>query len=240
MSRPKGLLFDFDDTLLDGSVIPVAVERTCDELARVTGPVDAPRLLNANGEAFGEFWPEAERRCALGEIDLVDVSRELWRRTLLKCGLDDPALAVVAFDTHQRIAKELARVFDDVPDVLAALRDAGLASALVTNSSVAGQMEKLESVGLTAAFDAVVVSGDFGIAKPDPAIFDEALRQLGLTNHDVWHVGDSLSTDVAGASAAGIRSVRLNRIGRRLGPTDPIPDVEIASLHELVGLVAGA
>jgi putative hydrolase of the HAD superfamily len=237
---PKGLFLDFDDTLLDGSVIPVAVERTCEELARSTDPVGAPDLLRANGEAFRGYWPEAEPRCARGEIDLLDVSRELWRRTLSACGLDDPALVVVAFETHQRIAGELARVFDDVPVLLAALRDAGIATALVTNSSVAGQMEKLASVQLASAFDAVVVSGELGAAKPDPAIFREALRRLGLTNVEVWHVGDSLSSDVAGASAAGIRSVWLNRNGRRLGPTDPIPDAEITSLHELVALIAGA
>jgi len=226
--------------LLDGRVIAVAVERTCDEIARLTGSVAAQELLHANGDAFSGYWPEAERRCALGEIDLLDASRELWRRTLVACGLDDPALVVSAFDTHQRIALELARVFDDVPRLLAALGAAGIATALVTNSSVAGQRGKLESVGLSSAFDAVVVSGELGIAKPDPAIFNEALVQLGLTNVDVWHVGDSLSSDVAGALAADIRGVWLNRGGRRRGPTDPVPDVEITSLDELVDLVGGA
>ena len=232
------MLLDFDDTLFDGSVIPVAVERTCDALARLTGAVGAAELLRANGEAFSRYWPEAEPRCARGEIDIIDVSRELWRRTLMDCGFDDPVLVLTAFETHQRVARELARVFDDVPGLLAALRDAGVATALVTNSSLAGQMEKLASVGLTSAFDAVVVSGAIGIAKPDPAIFDEALQQLGLTNLDVWHVGDSLSSDVAGAAAAGIPSVWLNRSGRRRGPTDPMPDVEITSLHDLVALIA--
>jgi HAD-hyrolase-like len=49
----------------------------------------------------------------------------------------------------------------------------------------------------------------------------------------VWHVGDSLATDVAGAVAVGIRSVWLNRTGRQLAPSDPRPDSEITSLREL-------
>lgn len=86
----------------------------------------------------------------------------------------------------------------------------------------------------------MVISGEIGVAKPDPAIFEVALARANLTTNDVWHVGDSLSTDVAGAIAAGIKSVWLNRTGRSRGPSDPVPTYEVGTLRDLGKLVRHA
>jgi putative hydrolase of the HAD superfamily len=231
--RPHAVLLDFDDTLLDNSVVPESVEQACEKMADAVGDLDRAKLLRANMAAWSGYWPEVERRCWLDELDILDVGREVWRRALHACGHDDPSIVTLAYETHQRIGRAMLRLFDDVPDFLAALDEAGIATALVTNSSTMAQLAKLEAVGLATAFDAVVISGQVGVAKPDPGIFGRALDELHLTAADVWHVGDSLSTDVAGAVAAGIWSVWLNRTGRQLAPSDPRPDGEIASLREL-------
>ncbi|MFC7277852.1 HAD family hydrolase [Paractinoplanes rhizophilus] len=63
-------------------------------------------------------------------------------------------------------------------------------------------------------FDAVVCSERVGAYKPHAAMFGHGLAALGLDAADVMHVGDSLRADVAGANAAGIRSVWVNRHGR--------------------------
>ncbi|MFI5892348.1 HAD family hydrolase [Actinoplanes sp. NPDC051513] len=63
------------------------------------------------------------------------------------------------------------------------------------------------------AFDAVVCSERVGAYKPHAAMFRHGLAALGLEAGDVMHVGDSLRADVAGANAAGIRSVWVNRRG---------------------------
>jgi len=79
--------------------------------------------------------------------------------------------------------------------------------------------------------------------RASAAVFLQAVDQLGLAPRDVWHVGDSLTTDVAGAHAAGLHSVWLNR---QAGPApidqprpDIAPDIEIASLAELPALLQG-
>ncbi len=78
-------------------------------------------------------------------------------------------------------------------------------------------------------FRTVVISGEVGLRKPDSAIFALALRRLG-EREGVWHVGDNLATDVAGAKAAGLTGVWLNRTGALREKGDPEPDVEIRSL----------
>ena len=89
----------------------------------------------------------------------------------------------------------------------------------------------------SAAFGAVVISGEVGRAKPDASVFTLALDELGGARENVWHVGDSLRTDVAGAQAAGLTAVRLTRRGVHRTDPDPKPDYEIRSLAELAALL---
>ncbi|MGH9228940.1 MAG: HAD family hydrolase, partial [Acidimicrobiales bacterium] len=164
---------DFDETLLDNSIVPASVERACDAIAAVVRSLDPAELLTANTAAWN--WPEVERRCWVGEMEVLDVSREVWSRALHSWGRDDQAVVDFAYETHQQIGREMSRLFDDVPGFLRALQAEQITMALVTNSSVRAQMATLEAVGLESAFAAVVISGEIGIAKPDPAIFDVAL-----------------------------------------------------------------
>ena len=68
----------------------------------------------------------------------------------------------------------------------------------------------LSELGLTPFFEAVVVSGDTGVKKPDPQIFTPALQQTGLRAGEVVYVGDTLE-DVQGAQAAGLQPIRIRR-----------------------------
>lgn len=224
---------DFDDTLLDNSVVRASVEQACEAIAAAAPEVDREQLLLANTKAWNQYWPEVEPLCWIGEMEMLDVSREVWRRSLEACGCDDSAVVDLAYETHQRIGGEMCRLFDDVPDFLHTLERAGIATALVTNSSMRAQTEKLRVVDLDSAFTAIIISGEVGVAKPNPTIFRIALERLQLRASDVWHIGDSLSTDVAGAQAAGIRSVWLNRGGRSLDSAYPQPDLQVRSLREI-------
>ena len=60
-----------------------------------------------------------------------------------------------------------------------------------------------------------MVSEAVGVSKPDPAIFEHALRALGCDAADAVMVGDSWAADVEGARGAGIRPIWFNRAGRR-------------------------
>ena len=68
----------------------------------------------------------------------------------------------------------------------------------------------LSDNGLEYCFDSVIISGEVGVKKPDPAIFSFGLEQTGLAPSDVVYVGDT-QEDVAGAIAAGIRPIFLAR-----------------------------
>jgi putative hydrolase of the HAD superfamily len=104
------------------------------------------------------------------------------------------------------------RAFDDAAPALADLRERGLRLVVVSNWDYA-LPEVLERVGLLDLLDGVVTSAGVGAAKPDPAIFRAALEMAGCGAPEALHVGDSSEEDVAGASAAGIRALLLDRSG---------------------------
>jgi putative hydrolase of the HAD superfamily len=143
-----------------------------------------------------------------------------------------------ALQVHLQLGRATYRLFDDVQEIFALVRKAGVPLALITNGASDTQRDKLRALGIQHWFDAVVVSGEVGIAKPDISVFRLALNKLAVECEMVWHVGDSLTTDVAGAKAADLTAVWLNRSGRVRREGDPEPNIEIRSLSNLVALLA--
>jgi putative hydrolase of the HAD superfamily len=102
--------------------------------------------------------------------------------------------------------------YPEVVAVLDELRGRGHPLAVVSNWDVSLH-EVLERTGLRPYFGAVVVSAEIGVAKPDPEPFRRALRAVGAVAADALHAGDRLDEDVAGALAAGVTPVLVDRDG---------------------------
>lgn len=84
--------------------------------------------------------------------------------------------------------------------------------------------------------DGIFVSEEAGTIKPDPAFFLYALEKLGATPQECLMVGDSLSSDMAGAQAAGIDCIWFNRRGKSR-PEGISPLAEIKTLQELLEIL---
>jgi putative hydrolase of the HAD superfamily len=127
--------------------------------------------------------------------------------------------------------------YPDVPAALGAVREAGFALVVVSNWD-ASLHDRLAETGVAPLVDAAVASAELGVAKPDPAVFDEALALVGARREGSWHVGDTPEVDVTGALAAGLRPVLVARDGPVAAP----PGVPVlATLERLPALVrAGA
>jgi putative hydrolase of the HAD superfamily len=102
--------------------------------------------------------------------------------------------------------------FPDVAPALEDLRSRGMRLVCVSNWDVS-LTEVLERCGLDGLIDGVVTSAGSGSRKPDPVIFSQALEIAGCSAAEALHVGDTPEEDVAGAGAAGIRALLLDRDG---------------------------
>jgi putative hydrolase of the HAD superfamily len=102
-------------------------------------------------------------------------------------------------------------------------------TAVITNNTVIEQDEKLETFGLWPHVDVLITSEECGVAKPDPAIFRNAIERLGVAVHEAVMVGDSWANDIVGAANIGMRAIWLNRHGESC--PDPAMATEITSFE---------
>ena len=94
---------------------------------------------------------------------------------------------------------------------------------VVTNGFVEVQYEKFDKSGLRDCFSHIVLSEEVGCQKPNPRIFEEALRMNGLQAEDVVMIGDSWSSDIQGAINAGIDQIWIRK------SKDPLPEGQSAT-----------
>jgi len=104
-------------------------------------------------------------------------------------------------------------LFGDVLPTLTDLKKRGLALGLISN--VDRSIEPLcRELGLSPLLQVVVTSQDVGVNKPQPGIFQEALRRARVEASEAMYVGDQYQVDVVGANEVGMKGVLLDRIGR--------------------------
>jgi putative hydrolase of the HAD superfamily len=216
-------------------------------LVRLEAP--APRLRAELRTRFGAVVSEEEAATALraeiafyrahmGEGRDAATLHALRLRcaAVLRDALPDGSGALgldLDFDLEELLRGLLASLrfvaFADARDALLGVRERGARIVVVSNWDVS-VLEVLEQTGLAPLLDGAVSSAAIGAAKPSPVVFEHALSLAGAGAADAVHVGDSPSEDVAGAVAAGITPVLIDRAG---GGSRVAGVRTIRSLHEL-------
>jgi HAD superfamily hydrolase (TIGR01509 family) len=104
------------------------------------------------------------------------------------------------------------RAMPGAREALDAFHRRGLSMGVVSNSSFGAYVirHELAKHGLTDHLQVIVVSAEYVVRKPNPLLFETAAALIGLSPADIWFVGDSFDTDIAGARAAGMTSVWYN------------------------------
>jgi putative hydrolase of the HAD superfamily/5'-nucleotidase len=147
-------------------------------------------------------------------------------------GLDDAELkhleGVVA--QHER---------GQVPDAYAAyLRNLARSHPLGLVANILSQkdlwLQEFRRVGVLDLFAVTVFSSDTSSVKPSRKLFDQAMTAFPARPAEMVFVGDSLRCDIAGAAAAGLGTVWIDRAGSGRRAGDPQPDFVVRDLLELV------
>lgn len=153
-------------------------------------------------------------RVVAGEMDYLTMRRARTKAFFADLGalLDDDLVATLE-DRRLAQMNSTWQLFDDALPCLDWLRAAGLRIGAVTNASGPHQRAKLLDLGIARFFDAVVIAGELGVAKPDPMIFRSTCDRLNVPLCEAVHIGDRFEVDALGARDAGLRAVWLNRAG---------------------------
>jgi HAD superfamily hydrolase (TIGR01549 family) len=223
---PRAVLFDLDDTLCDYAG------------ARAT----RLRLAFAHGLGSDAAHRVDLDRMVIESIDIHPHGADHFPDLFGRHGCRDPESAVRAAEWYRRNRFHSLALFPETERTLRVVRRQGeelpaRAVGIVTNGPAEVQRAKATLLGVHDLVDFVIISGELGIAKPDPEIFREALRRAGVRADEAVYVGDSVEFDMAGARGAGIRSVWVNPRGERWESADPMPDRVIRSIGEFPRLL---
>ncbi|WP_248517191.1 HAD family hydrolase [Salinarchaeum laminariae] len=121
----------------------------------------------------------------------------------------DPAEAATAY---REIEVESTTLVDGARETVETVADRAAAVGVLSNGEGALQREKLAAHGLEDAFDAVVISNEVGVRKPDTAIFATAAERLasnGVEPAEHVYVADEYETDVGPAEQAGWTAIHV-------------------------------
>jgi putative hydrolase of the HAD superfamily len=203
------------------------------ELAPELG--DRDRFARQAGEIV---WPEQRISMKGKSWHFRERLRAVFTEYGAECGDDDLERLTDAF--YDPIGRGTQR-YDETADVLDRLRSAALPLAIISNApwDVPGRLLRgdMERWNIESYFGAMIMSGDVPWRKPNPDFMCAAAGELGVKPEGCIVVGDSLQADIAGAKAAGMQSVWVNRGGTAAPPDGPQPDWEVASLRGVLELV---
>jgi len=224
----RGFLLDADNTIFDYD----RAERDALAGALAEAGIEATDRVRETYRVLNDaLWRAFEQGTVTQEALRMERFRRLLPEALPGCRADPAVLS-------RRYVELLAAQAHLLPHAADALTDLGsrAALALVTNGLAEVQRSRLARSGLAARFHAVVISGEVGIAKPDPRFFHLATRALGLSADEVLCVGDMPGTDIRGARAAGMASCWVAAPGASWPTDEPGPDYTIRDLRALLAL----
>ena len=223
--RPiSAVLFDVHSTLLD--------QGSADEwldAALTRSPHDLDAVHRERLVAFlDRVWEGARVRDPFSTRDLTAADHYRVFHELLEHA---PSVDRELGDALYEGILDTWHAYADTVPVLAELRSMGVAVGLLSNVGVSTH-ELLEREGLLDLADAVTLSYEVGVVKPDPAIFQHCLDALGVSALDALMVGDS-GHDDAGGTALGMRTLILPRTRGSVHGLAVIPGLVRASREAL-------
>lgn len=221
----EGILFDLDNTLADREL---ALLKLCRSLWEQEPGVNSKVSFEEAHRLFSEWDADGT---TFPKRKLFDAALSEWGDLSRSPG----ELETWYYAKYPTLFAPDPRVLN----FLEKLDTARIPWSIVTNGPPF-QLDVIQAIGLGNARQRTIVSALFGSAKPDPRIFKEGLRTIGLeyAPADCLFVGDNPESDIRGAAALGMQTAWVNR-GLSWSASGFSPDIEIdhvADLIEVLGL----
>lgn len=242
MADLKGILFDFDDTLIDWSGVDLnwyeietlRLSKVFDYVNDKVQPwdIEIKDLVDDYMERTKNAW--AEGRSILRAPNMPEVLFD----SVMTLGIPEDKLdreaIIKAYDWGK---VEGTVVFPDVPPMLESLIANNIKIGIVTNASQPMAMRDAELIAhnLIDYFpDCRLSAADAGYLKPHPKIFEYALNVMGTSPEETVFIGDNPVADIAGGQAAGMLTVlRVKKDTQKMISGLVVPDAAMNTMEEL-------
>jgi len=227
MKKYKAVFFDLDHTLWD-------FERNSSETILELfekynllnlGVTEPSRFISVYKEVNARMWDMYHKN----EISKKYLRTGRFNLALKNFGIQNDELAEMLATDYLSICPEKKYLFPGTIEILDYLSEK-YKLHIITNGFVEVQYKKIKNSGLTAYFDHIHISEEIGFKKPEPEIFNFAVKQAGVVHENCIMIGDNTETDIGGALNAGIDHILFNPDSTK------IPDFvnrSVSSLNEL-------
>ena len=222
------IFFDLDETLID---YRAAERRGLEAVCSRLGIDPSEELFEIYRAENSRLW----RMVETGEITPAELRAVRFERFIEQAGISASVSAAEMSEVYLRAFAESDVLINGARDLLEYVGSLGrIKTAVATNGFGDTQRRRLEVTGLNRYFDALVISGELGLKKPDRAFFRTAFSRLGIEDPGrCVMIGDNLISDMQGGKAAGMITCWYNPESSENTDHREHVDYEIGELSEL-------
>ncbi len=213
LPKPKAVFFDFGGTLSAGTSFDPGKAGlalyACADNPEACSPEEAVRVWKQ------VFADSISRPCAPGVPMEIPQMGTMIRCVMDICGLRTSKTRLELETAVQWQGKPWP-MMPDADRLLAKLAELDIPTAVISNFSISSETlrTRIDQMLPDNRFMFVMTSSDYCYCKPSPMFFRAALGRAGLTAEGCWYLGDSMTADVAGAFAAGLFPVNIDRTAK--------------------------
>jgi putative hydrolase of the HAD superfamily len=241
--KPEVVLFDLGNTLFffNGDwqqVMDLSIKAMVKKLCEAGCTFEEPGFLEVFSQRMNEYY-------ILRDKDNIELGTEhILRKLLGEWGYQEISSEWIqaTLNAMYAISEMHWQLDDETIPVLKILQDRGYRIGAISNAADANNVYRLiEKANIRSFFETISISASIGFRKPDPRIFQAALKHWDAQPEKSVMVGDTLSADIVGAKRMGMKSVWVTRWANDLTNQDAIdavvPDATLEKLSDLPGLL---
>lgn len=228
------LIFDIDDTMYERHT---PFLQACRQVFGEEFGLDSRKLFRQ----FIKRGDEVFEASMNGTISVEEMRTLRIRRAMADFQTEITSSQALAFQDayewhqhHIHLSPQMERLFDwcGAQEYLL---------GIITNGTTEHQKMKYDALGLSRWFpvENLLITGDLGVSKPDPAVFTAAQKSLSLDPQTTWYIGDSYEHDVEAAHTAGWRTVWLDRENNQKYLPECVADHTVHTEEELFACIQG-
>lgn len=244
----KAVVLDLFDTIVRWDPQRLPLLQWGGREVRSTVPWFLPRLKEVlqdrhdHQAALAVYFDVLQELSDERERDAIEIScHERFVRMLTRLGYDgEPGIGELAAELTSLHMAGVRRVTWAPPERIEAVKEIAphYRLGILSNfdDSETGHLI-VRDTGVAGLFEAIIISADLGLRKPNPLIFKRMTEMLKLEPGEILFVGDTPRFDITGPHRAGMGTVWLNDGKQPLTPDIPKPGFTIKDLTELPGLL---
>ena len=203
----KHIFFDLDRTLWDFETNSheTLLEICNNYHLKEKGILDYEEFINTYKIHNEKLW-DLYRVDAISQKDL---RRERFQRTLADFGINNFNLSEKIGEDYIIICPRKNKLYPFAMEILDYLKEKYILH-IITNGFNKTQHTKLKHSNLRPYFEQIITSEKTGVKKPNPAIFDHALKLAKSTKEESVYIGDDLVVDILACQNFGIKGIYFN------------------------------